>query len=290
MKDLEEKVEIGKPMGAYNTLGKIVGFELRDSSSKYIGKTLVNRSGEAFKVLGQLNTQIKNGDRDQYSFFLIQFDCGVRLVVSLGTLVNSSPINPYRPSVYGVGYMGQGRHRARIDGVKTKEYDTWHGMMERCYSKNFQRSRLSYVGCSVDERWHNFQNFCEDLPSIHGYREWKDCKDLRMYSLDKDIKQPGVKNKVYSRNTCLFVADSENSAEANRRRKGLPTGRFFIATFQGGREELFYNIARFALYNNLDANTISKCLRGLVKVHRGCTFREITEEESKTFIDNKSGS
>jgi hypothetical protein len=116
--------------------------------------------------------------------------------------------NPNLKSVYGVGYLG-------IDYKKsTKIYQTWQGMLKRCYDKKYQVKFPTYICCSVDERWHNFQVFAEWFES--NYRE--------NFALDKDILVKG--NKVYSPETCAFVPQEINSLFLKRKAKrgSLPIG------------------------------------------------------------------
>lgn len=49
-------------------------------------------------------------------------------------------------------------------------------MLARCYMTNGKRKSFfaSYKSVTVCERRHNFQNFCNDLPSLHGYSKWRD--------------------------------------------------------------------------------------------------------------------
>lgn len=111
--------------------------------------------------------------------------------------------NPYVPSVYGIGYLGVGRHLASIGGKATKTYDNWRGMLQRCYSEEYLIKKPSYVGCNVDKEWHNFQSFAqwyEDNYKSHMDSSW---------DLDKDILQKG--NKIYSSKTCTFVPKKINS-------------------------------------------------------------------------------
>ena len=44
---------------------------------------------------------------------------------------------PYEPRTYGVGYIGEGEHKTRINGKKTKCYKVWHNMLQRCYNEKF---------------------------------------------------------------------------------------------------------------------------------------------------------
>lgn len=67
-----------------------------------------------------------------------------------------------KPTTFGVGYLGYGRYKSRDKSGgedRTKVYRTWKGMLERCYSEKYLSKKPTYKGCSVDEDWHNFQNF-----------------------------------------------------------------------------------------------------------------------------------
>lgn len=78
-------------------------------------------------------------------------------------------------------------------------YQTWKGMLERCYYEKLQQQRPSYVGCSVSEEWLTFSNF----------RNWMAAQNWEGLHLDKDLLFEG--NKVYSSNTCVFVTPLVNA-------------------------------------------------------------------------------
>lgn len=124
---------------------------------------------------------------------------------SYGNLKKGNIKNPNHKSVYGVGYFGIGKHKARIDNIKTEKYKVWWTMMQRCYStKAKSRSRnSSYGNCTVCDEWHNFQNF-GDWYDTNYYQ--LDCETMH---LDKDILFKG--NKIYSPETCVFVPEKINS-------------------------------------------------------------------------------
>lgn len=106
--------------------------------------------------------------------------------------------NPYYTSVYGVGYFGEGNHFSKLDGVKTKSYQTWVSMLSRCYDEKFQERHPTYIGCRVDEHWHNFQNFAQ----------WFESRYKDGFELDKDILVKG--NKIYSPKTCCLIPQKIN--------------------------------------------------------------------------------
>ena len=114
--------------------------------------------------------------------------------------------NPYHRSVYGVGFLGVGDFKPSSKGRHFKSYRLWKGMLERCYSGNYE----TYKDCEVCEKWHCYQQFCKDLPLIEGFSD-----DLKGLELDKDLKSKG--NKKYSLETCCFITKSENVTERNKR-------------------------------------------------------------------------
>ena len=109
---------------------------------------------------------------------------------------------PYEPRVYNIGYFGKGPYKAGSTGNITKEYDTWHSMMSRCYDTKLHIKYSAYKDCSVCDEWLNFQEygkwFSKNYYEIPGEK----------MCLDKDILIKG--NKIYSPNTCVFVPEKIN--------------------------------------------------------------------------------
>ena len=125
---------------------------------------------------------------------------------------------PYEPSVYGVGFIGEGKYKERENGKLTKCYYTWNNMLKRCYDTKYQEKYPTYVGCKVCEEWLNFQNFAqwyeENYYEIPGEK----------MNLDKDILIKN--NKIYSPDTCVFVPQSINKLfiKSNISRGNYPIG------------------------------------------------------------------
>lgn len=95
-------------------------------------------------------------------------------------------------------------------------FRVWHNMIQRCYSKAFLKNNPSYEDAFVCEEWLRFTNF----------KKWMLSQQWENMQLDKDIKNKG--NKVYSKQTCLFIPQALNTAmnqHASRDRK-LPVGVF----------------------------------------------------------------
>ena len=109
---------------------------------------------------------------------------------------------PYEPRVYNIGYFGEGPYKTGSPGNMTKEYDTWHSMMSRCYDTKLHIKYSAYKDCSVCDEWLNFQEygkwFSKNYYEISGEK----------MCLDKDILIKG--NKIYSPNTCVFVPEKIN--------------------------------------------------------------------------------
>lgn len=127
--------------------------------------------------------------------------------------------------IYGVGVCDAITINPKT-GERLKSYTLWKAMLRRSYSRSTPSERekhKSYDNVSVCERWHKFSSFLEDLPLIEGYEEWIK-NEVRM-TLDKDLKQKGVENKVYSLETCVFISQAENTRiamqEATRQTRSM---------------------------------------------------------------------
>lgn len=113
-------------------------------------------------------------------------------------------MNKYKKTklVYGIGVNDADYCiNPTIDGkqVRCKYYQTWRGMLERCYDSKYQTKEPTYTGCTVCEEWLTFSNF----------KKWMETQDWVGKCLDKDILIQG--NKIYSPDTCIFVSSSINN-------------------------------------------------------------------------------
>lgn len=145
----------------------------------------------------------------------------------------------YCPTVYSIGYLGEGEYISKINGKISKEYYTWRNMIERCYSvKNKYYHRYGGREVVVCEEWHNFQNFAAWVVKQPNYN-----KDG--FQLDKDLR---IKDsKEYSPNTCSFVPARINTLLvcSNKIRGDYPIGVY---------------------WDNRDKVFISRCRNGTGKV------------------------
>ena len=119
--------------------------------------------------------------------------------------------------VYGVGindvdYVTHKMETIEVNGKQKQKlvwycpyHRTWKSMLQRCYSSKFQERNPAYIGCSVSEEWLTFSNF----------KRWMECQDFEGKQLDKDLLFEG--NKVYSKETCVFVSGMVNNFTIDRR-------------------------------------------------------------------------
>lgn len=111
--------------------------------------------------------------------------------------------NPYHRSFYGVGFIGQGEYSSSENSKSTKAVVAWADMLKRCYNENFLVEYPTYVGCKVEESWHNFQNFAA----------WHSINYVAGWQLDKDLLSEG--DKIYSEKTCCYLPQQLNLAIAS---------------------------------------------------------------------------
>ena len=126
---------------------------------------------------------------------------GYRKVAEMKEVRNGSIKDPYSPSVCGVGIVGT-KYPSRVNGVHTKEYDLWTGMLQRCYSTTLKKKYPTYEGCEVSDNFKSYEYFYEWCQKQIGFNN-------EGWQLDKDLLIKG--NKVYSENTCVFIPAEINS-------------------------------------------------------------------------------
>lgn len=171
--------------------------------------------------------------------------------------------NPYAPSCYGVGFLGEPRE------YEHREYKVWSAMLQRCYDIKQLERNPTYKDAVVDDRWLCFANFLEDLPLIEGYELWRDNPNQGV-ALDKDIKGNG--SKIYCLDNCCFVSHSENSLEVATR-----TGMGAIAVvginIEDGYVVEFNSIAQASRITNTNYSGIHRCCNNKQKSSGGyCWF------------------
>jgi len=95
--------------------------------------------------------------------------------------------------------------------------------MQRCYDPKYHITRPSYIGCSVDPKWHNYQVFAEWF-----YLNYKDD-----WVLDKDLLIKG--NKIYGEDNCIFIPARLNTFLSNKQRSNT-TGEIGVCVNKKGNK------------------------------------------------------
>ena len=155
--------------------------------------------GNVFKSLNSGDFKVLKYN-DSYNVEIQFLKTGYETVARLGHIKSGSVKDPYSPSVYGVGITGV-KYPITINGVLTKEYDLWNGMLRRCYSDALKKKYPTYIDCEVSDKFKSYEYFYEWCHKQIGFSN----KD---WHLDKDLLVKG--NKVYSESTCVFIPKEIN--------------------------------------------------------------------------------
>ena len=155
--------------------------------------------GKVFKSLNSGDFKIVKYN-DSYNVEIQFVNTGYEMVARLGHIKSGGVKDPYSPSVYGVGITGT-KYPSRVNGVLTKEYDLWTGMLRRCYSDALKKKYPTYIDCEVSDKFKSYEYFYEWCHKQIGFNS----KD---WQLDKDLLVKG--SKVYSENTCVFIPQEIN--------------------------------------------------------------------------------
>lgn len=159
-----------------------------------------------------------------------------RVHTTYGNFKNGKVKNPYHPSMYNVGYLGQGEYRRKLNGKDTRVYRIWISMLQRCYDPYFLNEHPTYRDCMVCDKWLNFQNFAEWY-----YENYYEIENEKI-CLDKDILYKG--NKIYSPKTCIFAPERINTLflKQEKMRGDTPIGMYWC------KERNKYHV-HFAMYD-----------------------------------------
>lgn len=211
--------------------------------------------------------------RSGVNYYLVRFlDTGYTCEAS-GVAIRSGYIKDrYVPSVYGVGYLGRSSIKDSL-----QLYSIWCNMLERCYNETcFNYTMYGLKGITVDERWHSFENFLKDVPTLEGYNA--DLLLQNKIQLDKDKKQKhkSKSSRVYSKDTCVWLPSGDNVRLAvDERDNNEDNRRYFEALSPSGQRLLGHNQTEFAKAHGLSFRCINHCLQGRMKTHKGWTFNYI---------------
>ena len=157
-------------------------------------------------------------------------------------------------SYYNKGYFIETNYR-----TDSRAFSVWQGMLKRCYDNSHVRAS-AYRDITIDDRWHCFDYFLEDISKIDGWDE--DSFYAGDLQLDKDIK--GAKR--YSKDTCLWVPKEIN----NKYQPSHMTK--FTATSPEGISKAYLSQRECARETQLHKSGIGRCLSGKQKSYKGWKF------------------
>ena len=128
-----------------------------------IGETNINYQGYKMKIIEYTDA----------NHIIVQFDdnYNTQLQTSWRHFKNRTIKNPNVPTINNVGIVGIGAPTS-INGKKIKEFETWLGIIRRCYktcyeNKEYNRNK-TYYDCSVSEEWKYYPNFYNWIINIHN--------------------------------------------------------------------------------------------------------------------------
>ena len=195
-------------MKTYSTDLRKGNFRHPEKFTSIVGKRFRNNLGEWATVMEYIGATKIAIEFDGYE--------GKINYAANAALRNGGFRNSYKPTMDGVGYMGVGKYVGKVEDGTDKVYVIHRHMIARCYSERVQKLQPAYIGCSVDERWHNLQVFADFYINNQFYGLG--------YHLDKDLLIRG--NRVYSPEACTLLPPEINSALASTPESvsGLPLG------------------------------------------------------------------
>lgn len=161
-----------------------------------VGLTYFNNKGELMTIVEY------NSSSDIYIQFIDDHKAIIHTTFT--NFKNGEIINPYRPSYYNKGYIGEGFKPSRGE----KSMVCWRNMLKRSYNENYKYLHSTYNNCEVCDEWLNFQNFhIWYNENFYNFRDQTMC-------LDKDILYKN--NKMYSPETTIFVPQFINKLFTKR--------------------------------------------------------------------------
>jgi hypothetical protein len=171
------------------------------------------------------------------------------------------------PTVFGVGYLGEGKYKSRdsTDSPKNKYYSVWENMLARCYyPKTSRYSAYGGKGVTVCSEWKNLQNFAK----------WFEENYIEGSHLDKDILGDG---KEYNPDVCRFIPQEVNGLLVNSfcnvgKINNLPVG---VSPCKG-RYQCTLNLDRTGGYR-FNSESIAVVMK-YYKKHKARVVREVVEE------------
>lgn len=162
-----------------------------------IGEERINIQGCLMKVIEYNNYQnIVVEFQDKYKS---------KVVSQYHHFVDGKILNPYYPTVYNIGIVGD-KYPSSIKGGKhTKEYETWRNILYRSFNWKYKKEKPTYTDVTCCDEWLLYENFYEWIHSQINFEKWHKNNG---WNVDKDILIKG--NKIYSPSSCCLIPQRVN--------------------------------------------------------------------------------
>jgi len=164
----------------------------------------------------------------------------------------------------------EGKMRYKLQSIKNR-------MNAVCYNKNNPKYKnYGGRGVTVCEKWHRLKGFLDDFDEIDGWNE--EAFMAGRLQLDKDIKIEG--NKIYSKETCMWVSPEDNvKVKPSYQRK-------YVGVRVDGLRKEFSNCTEFAKdYPEIKSPTeIGVVARGDKKFYNGWYFYHQGDEPNPPIV------
>lgn len=185
-----------------------------------VGKVYPTNRNGTMKVI-----EILEGNKSK-----VIFENGYTTIAQNVNIFRGRVKNLYYPSLFGVGYIGEGKY----DSTTKEVYRGWKGILQRCYDEKSRHIYKSYSGVTVCEEWKCLQDFGK------WYEENYDHKNMEGWALDKDLIDET--SREYSPSNCSFVPPTINNifVKIEGKDNGQPTGvrkernKYFVYFYKGG--------------------------------------------------------
>ena len=247
-----------------------------------MGRNKKNRVGEVFvskESLGAYEFIITEYNNCNDVWVEFYDEHGAKTHTTYNACQDGNVKNPYHPSVHGHGYLGLmsdgSKPKVSENGKATREYNVWRNMIQRVYDPKYHEKQPTYKGSILEDCLHCFAFFLEFvIRDIPNYEYWLTHPNEGV-ALDKDIR--GKSSKVYSRDTIMFVTQSENSKEKNNRcgTPIKPTRIYGVDIKTGERTRVFDSIREAERELGVNQSNICSCLNGKQKTTGGYKWYKV---------------
>ena len=176
---------------------------------------------------GPFRVLYKNGkDKSGHTVVRIQFiNSGYQKDVLMSNVragnVKDDTINPIR----NISEFSED-NKQRL--ILRKLREIWHSMISRCTNESYvEYKNYGQIGIKIDPSWMIWENFYNDCITLFQYDKFYN--NPFNYQLDKDYLQINIPkyNRIYSKNTCIFLSNRDNTNLRAIENKINKTSKYF---------------------------------------------------------------